>query len=175
MNIGSSLHRQKRENNPGNIFYTSDIEIFESNWSVKDISNAGDSVWGGQCFRDSDCVELVSYCDKSQGFPGKIVFLHPWTNLLIIIDRIWWVSAGVVGVAGRCSHPSLHLPLLPGLHLSALLLPLQLLCWHPKLHLQYSLLLLLQEERLHSGQDWIIVEDLQSIVHPCKILKETIK
>lgn len=78
----------------------------------------------------------------------------------------------MVGVAGRCSHPSLHLPLLPGLHLSALLLPLQLLCWHPKLHLQYSLLLLLQEERLHSGQDWIIVEDLQSIVQ-CSSLQNS--
>ena len=39
--------------------------------SEEEISNALEKFWGGQCYSDSACVDLIAYCDKDHGLTSQ--------------------------------------------------------------------------------------------------------
>merc|ERR1712241_96211 len=55
-------------------------ELLEIN-PEEEITDALGKIWGGQCYSDSDCVDLIAYCDKDHG--------------LTVIDGecriVWWI------------------------------------------------------------------------------------
>merc|ERR1719336_2943292 len=46
-----------------------------------ELSTALGKVWGGQCSSNSDCADLVAYCDKDHGF----------TDLDGECRLVWWI------------------------------------------------------------------------------------
>ena len=119
----------------------------------EEITDALGKLWGGQCASDSNCADLVAYCDKDHGFTGRwwhLIGYNEWIFTLLTPHhcRLWRrVSAGLVDLADSSFDCFVPRRLLHRLYLPPLLLPVQHLLQHHRL----SLLLLLNQERIHSG------------------------
>ena len=62
----------KRELNPGT--NVKDYEYFNFRLLAgAEIRSVMEDVWGGACVTDSNCVDIISHCDKEAGVTGEVV------------------------------------------------------------------------------------------------------